>query len=101
MKNEKNVQNFKIFNEFGEVEFKEPVNLLGLNLDNEITINENMIDTGHNLNYWSIFKLYNFTIEENGIDKYILNIKQSGGTFISYKNNELIWEYKGKKGIAD
>lgn len=59
-----------------------------------------MIDTGDNLNYWSIFKLYNFIIEENGIDKYILNIKQSGGKFISYKNNELIWEYKGNKEIV-
>ena len=60
-----------------------------------------MIDTGDNLNYWPIFKLYNFTIEENGINKYILIIKQSGGKFISYKNNELIWEYKSKKGIID
>ena len=89
--------NFKIFNEFGEVEFKEPVNLLGINLDKEVTISKNMIETGEKLNYWSIFKLYNFTFEEKEIDAYIKIIEKFGGKFISYKNNELIWEYKEKK----
>ena len=97
----KKIQNFKIFNEFGEVLFMEPVNLLGLNLDNEITITEDLIETGDKLNYWSIFKLYNFIVEKNEIDKYILNIKNCGGKFISYINNELIWEYKGNNGIVE
>ena len=47
----RNVENFKIFNKYGEVEFKEPDNLLGLNLDNQVTIENNLIDTGDKLNY--------------------------------------------------
>jgi hypothetical protein len=90
----KSISNFKIYNQFGEVEFKEPVNLLGVNLNNEVTIEKDMIDTGEKLNYWSIFKLYNFHIKDNNIDKCINNINRSGGKFISYNNNELIWEYK-------
>ena len=89
----KNIHNFKIFNEYGEVEFKEPINLLGVNLDDQITIENNLIDTGNKLNYWSIFKLYNFKLEENEIENYKNNIKKNGGQFISYKNNELTWEY--------
>ena len=88
------VENFKIYNRFGEVLFKEPVNLLGLNLDNQVTIDRDLIDTGDKLNYWSIFKLYNFRTEENGLNKHKINLKNSGGKFISYKNNELVWEYK-------
>ena len=89
------VENFKIFNKFGEVQFKEPVNLLGLNLDNQVTIDRYLIDTGDKLNYWSIFKLYNFRTGENGLNKYKINLKKSGGKFISYNNNVLVWEYKG------
>jgi hypothetical protein len=89
----KSISNFKIYNQFGEVEFKEPVNLLGVNLNNEVTIEKDMIDTGEKLNYWSIFKLYNFCIEK-GIGDYILRIESAGGKFISYQNNELILEYK-------
>ena len=62
----RNVSGFKIYNKYGEVEFKEQVNLLGLNLDNQITIEKNLIDTGDKLNYWSKFKLYNLKLEENG-----------------------------------
>ena len=90
------IENFKIYNKFGEVEFKEPVNLLGMNLDNEITIEKNMIDTSDKLNYWSVFKLYDFIADEIEIKNYIMNLNESGGKFISYKNNVLIWEYKGK-----
>ena len=88
------VSGFKIYNKYGEVEFKEPVNLLGLNLDNQITIERNLIDTGDKLNYWSLFKLYNFQVEENGLNKYKINLAKSGGNFVQYKNNEIIWEYK-------
>ena len=93
----KKIQNFKIYNEFGEVEFKEPVNLIGLNLDEEVEIKKDMIETGDKLNYWSIFKLYNFCVEK-GIGDYILKIERAGGKFISYQNKELIWEYKPING---
>jgi hypothetical protein len=89
------VENFKIFNKYGEVEFKEPVNLFGLNLDNQVTIERNLIDTGDKLNYWSIFKLHNFRVGQNGLNNYKVNLEKSGGNFLSYKNNELVWEYKG------
>ena len=90
----RNVSGFKIYNKYGEVEFKEPVNLLGLNLDNQITIEKNLIDTGDKLNYWSKFKLYNLKLEENGLNKYKIDLKKSGGNFLEYKNNEIVWEYK-------
>ena len=88
------ISGFKIFNKYGEVEFKEPVNLLGLNLDNQITIEKNLIDTGDKLNYWSKFTLFNFKVEENGLNKYKIDLEKSGGNFLEYKNNEIVWEYK-------
>ena len=93
----RNVENFRIFNKFGEVEFQEPVNLLGLNLDNQVIIERNLIDTGDKLDYKSVFRLYNFKVEENGLNKYKFKLQNSGGNFLSYKNNELVWEYDGKK----
>ena len=92
----RNVENFRIFNKFGEVEFQEPVNLLGLNLDNQVIIERNLIDTGDKLDYKSVFRLYNFKVEENGLNKYKFKLQNSGGNFLSYKNNELVWEYDGK-----
>ena len=97
----KKIENFKIFNLFGEIEFQEPINLLGVDLDKEVTIEKNMINTGEKLNYWSIFKLYNFIIEENEIEKYIIEIKNLGGKFISYNNKVLIWEYRGENGLSN
>ena len=97
----RNVENFKIFNRYGEVEFKEPVNLLGLNLDNQVTIKRNIIDTGDKLEYRSVFKLYNFKIEENGLNKYKFDLEKSGGKFLDYKNNELVWEYEGKNVVKN
>ena len=97
----KKVENFKIWNQFGEIEFKEPINLLGIDLDKEVTIEEYMMNTGEKLNYWSIFKLYNFKIEENEVEKYINKIKNLGGKFISYNNKELIWEYRGENGLSN
>ena len=91
------VEGFKIYNKYGAVEFKEPVNLLGLNLDEEIAIEQNLIDTGSRLDYDSIFKLYNFKVQENGLDNYKINLEKAGGNFVEYKNNEIVWEYK-KKG---
>ena len=97
----KNVENFKIFNKYGEVVFKEPINLIGLNLDNQVTIEKDLIDTGDKLNYWSIFKLYNIKVKENGISRHKDELKKCGGEFLSYKNNELIWEYKGKNALKN
>ena len=90
------IEYFKVFNKFGEVEFKEPINLLGLNLDNQVTIEKNLIDTGDKLDYKSVFKLYNFRVEENGLNRHKINLKRSGGKFLSYENNVLVWEYPGK-----
>ena len=90
----KKVEGFKIYNQYGEVEFKEPVNLLGLDLDKLVDIEKNMIDTGDELDYCSKFKLYNFKVEENGLNKYKISLEKAGGNFIGYKNNEMIWEYK-------
>ena len=92
----KKVEGFKIFNQYGEVEFMEPVNLIGLDLDNQITIEPNIIETGDELEYNSKFKLYSFKIEENGLNKYKMNIEKVGGKLLEYKNNEIVWEYKKK-----
>ena len=92
----KKVEGFKIYNQYGEVEFKEPVNLLGLDLDKLVDIEKNMIDTGDELDYCSKFKLYNFKVEENGLNKYKISLEKAGGNFLGYKNNEMIWEYKKK-----
>ena len=91
----KKMKNFRIFNEFGEVVFKEPINLLGLDLDEQIMIEKNIIDTGDKLNCKSVFKLFNFKIGENGLNKYKVSLKKLGGNFLSYINNELVWEYNG------
>ena len=93
----KKVEGFKIYNQYGEVEFKEPVNLLGLDLDKLVDIEKNMIDTGDELDYCSKFKLYNFKVEENGLNKYKISLEKAGGNFLGYKNNEMIWEYKKKE----
>ena len=89
----KKVEGFKIYNKYGEVEFKEPVNLLGVNLDDQINIEQNLIDTGDKLDYRSIFKLYNFKVKENELERYKNNLEKEGGNFIGYKNNEIVWEY--------
>ena len=92
----KKINNFKIYNKYGEVEFKEPINLLGVNLNDEVIIEKNMIDTKDKLNYWSIFKLYDFEGDEVNISNFIKFLNENDGKFISYKNKELIWEYKPK-----
>ena len=95
----KKVNNFKIYNKYGEVEFKEPINLVGVNLNEEIKIENNMIETGDKLDYWSVFKIYNFITDENTISNIKEKLNQNGSKFISYINNILIWEYKGINGI--
>ena len=89
----KKVEGFRIFNKYGEVEFMEPVNLLGLNLDEQITIEPNVIDTGDKLDYNSKFKLYNFIVKEEALNAYKTNLEKCGGNFVEYKNNEIVWEY--------
>ena len=95
----KKVNNFKIYNKYGEVEFKEPINLLGVNLNEEIYIENDMIETGNKLDYWSIFKIYDFIADEITIFNLKEKLNQNGSKFISYKNNILVWEYKGINGI--
>ena len=97
----KKMENFRIFNEFGEVVFKEPINLLGLDLDEQVTIEKNIIDTGDKLNCKSVFKLFNFKIGENGLNKYKDSLKKLGGNFLSYINNELVWEYNGNMQVKN
>jgi len=92
----KNINNFKIHNKYGEVEFKEPINLIGVNLNDEVIIEKNMIETKDKLNYWSVFKLYDFEGDESNISNFIKLLNENDGKFISYKNKELIWEYKPK-----
>ena len=92
----KKINNFKIYNKYGEVEFKEPINLIGVNLNDEVIIEKNMIDTKDKLNYWSVFKLYEFEGDEGNISIFIKFLNENNGKFISYKNKELIWEYKPK-----
>jgi hypothetical protein len=95
------VEHFKIYNKYGEVVFTEPVNLLGLNLDNQVTIEKYLIDTGDKLNYRSVFKLYNFRCEENGLNRHKDVLKKCGGKFLSYENNELVWEYDGQNSLKE
>ena len=89
----KRINNFIIYNKYGQVEFKEPINLLGVNLNNEIVIEKNMIETGDKLDYWTVFKIYEFIDDGNNICKLKEKINQNEGKFISYKDKELIWEY--------
>ena len=58
-----------------------------------------MIETGDKLDYWSVFKIYNFITDENTISNIKEKLNQNGSKFISYINNILIWEYKGIYGI--
>ena len=89
----KSINNFIIYNKYGQVKFKEPINLLGVNLNEEIVIEKNMIETGDKLDYWTEFKIYEFIEDENNISKLKEKISQNNGKFISYKDKELIWEY--------
>ena len=88
------IEGFKIYNKYGEIVFEEPINLLAINLDQEIIIEKDLIETGDELDYCSIFKLYNFKIDENGLSKYKEYLEKVGGKLVEYKNNEIVWEYK-------
>ena len=90
----KNVKDFIIYNKYGQVEFKEPINLIGVNLNEEIDIEKDMIETGDKLDYWSIFTLNEFIADENTISNLIEKININNGKFISFKNKKLVWEYK-------
>ena len=90
----KSIKDFKIYNKYGQVEFKEPINLIGVNLNEEIDIEKDMIETGDKLDYWSIFTLNEFIADENTISNLIEKININNGKFISFKNKKLVWEYK-------
>ena len=94
----KNVKYFRIYNKFGEVSFNEPVDLYGINLDNEIIIEQNLIDTGDKLDYDAEYKLFDFKADSDALNKYINILKKSGGINIRYDNEraELSWDYKRK-----
>ena len=89
----KKIEGFKIYNKYGEVEFLEPIDLLGIDLDEQVTIEQNIIETGEELDYNSKFKLYNIKVGENGIKNYKIELGKLGGKLLEYKNNQMVWEY--------
>ena len=95
-----NVKNFKIFNEFGEVEFLAPVNLIEVNLDEEINIEKYSIEINDNPKLKKPKKCILKQFKLNGKDEIIEELKKqikiNKGEFIKYDENkgELIWEYK-------
>jgi hypothetical protein len=95
-----NVKNFKIFNEFGEVEFLAPVNLIEVNLDEEINIEKYSIEINDNPKLKKPKKCTLKKFKLNGKDEIIEELKKqiklNKGEFIKYDENkgELIWEYK-------
>ena len=92
----KNVKNFKIYNKYGAVEFKEPINLYGINLDDEITIEQNLIETKDNLDYNAEYMLVNFKLNDKEFRRFKETLEKYGGRNIRYDRNnlELRWEYK-------
>ena len=89
----KKIEGFKIYNKYGEVEFLEPSDLLGIDLDEQVTIEQKIIETGEELDYNSKFKLYNIKVGENGINNYKIELGKLGGKLLEYKNNQMVWEY--------
>ena len=94
----KNVKYFRIYNKFGEVSFNEPLNLYGVNLDDEVNIEQNLIDTGDKLNYDAEYKLFDVNGNSKALNSYIDILKKSGGINIKYDKDraELSWDYKRK-----
>ena len=95
-----NVKNFKIFNEFGEVEFLAPVNLIEVNLDEEINIEKYSIEINENPKLKKpkkcILKQFKLNGKDEIIEELKNQIKLNKGEFIKYDEikGELIWEYK-------
>ena len=97
----KNISNFKIYNEYGEVQFLNNVNLLGLDLDKECVIEKGCIELKERLNVKRKCILYNFKLDngnENSMDNFKKVISKNNGVFISYepKTGRLEWDYNEK-----
>ena len=94
----KNISNFKIYNDYGEVRYLGKVNLLGKNLDDFCDIQKGIIELKGNLNVKKKCILYNINFE-NGSEKLLDNYKdmisQNNGVFVSYEPNsgKLEWDY--------
>jgi hypothetical protein len=93
-----NIENFKIYNEYGEIQFSEKINLLGANLDNDYIIEKNQIEIKRNLNVKIKCILYHLKFEnydENIMKQFKEKIKEKNGEFISYEplNGRLEWNY--------
>ena len=93
-----NIENFKIYNEYGEIQFLEKINLLGANLDNDYIIEKNQIEIKRNLNVKIKCILYHLKFEnydENIMKQFKEKIKEKNGEFISYEplNGRLEWNY--------
>ena len=97
----KNISNFKIYNEYGEVQFLNNVNLLGLDLDKECVIEKGSIELKGGLNVKRKCILYNFKLDngnQNLMDDFKKVISEKNGVFISYEPNSgrLEWDYNEK-----
>jgi hypothetical protein len=97
----KNISNFKIYNEYGEVQFLNNVNLLGLDLDKECVIEKGCIELKERLNVKRKCILYNFKLDngnQNLMDDFKKVISEKNGVFISYEPNtgRLEWDYNEK-----
>ena len=93
-----NIENFKIYNEYGEIQFLEKINLLDANLDNDYIIEKNQIEIKRNLNVKIKCILYHLKFEnydENIMKQFKEKIKEKNGEFISYEplNGRLEWNY--------
>ena len=97
----KNISNFKIYNEYGEVQFLNNVNLLGIDLDKECVIEKGCIELKERLNVKRKCILYNFKLDngnENSMDNFKKVISKNNGVFISYepKTGRLELDYNEK-----
>ena len=93
-----NIENFKIYNEYGEIQFLDKINLLGANLDNDYIIEKNQIEIKRNLNVKIKCILYHLKFEnydENIMKQFKEKIKEKNGEFVSYEplNGRLEWNY--------
>jgi len=91
----KNIENFKIYNEYGEVLYLNPVNLLGIDLDKECTIKHKLIELQDHEGIKRRCCLYGLKINgANQLDEYKNKLKEINGIFVKYdeSNGNLIWD---------
>ena len=101
----RNVNDFKIYNQHGEVHFIDKVNLLGLNLDEEISIEERCVEIketqkGKGLNVNRKVKLNSMMVingKENLEGKLSMikeKITELGGQYVNYDTEKNILTFK-------